>query len=166
MVSASARQYCGGKIMKLRAIIAVLALVFAASINCFSASPAGPDGWQTIKDKTGVCQISIPSNWSAIPSMPGQFASPEHIASVLLASHERAHATMTDEQKRVYGADKMIENTADLWLYASKPNAQNIITYHVNVPISGHVCLAEITVKVGHSEDEIKKIAATVGAAK
>lgn len=73
---------------------------------------------------------------------------------------------MTDEQKRVYGADKMIENTADLWLYTSKPTAQNVITYHVNVPISGHVCAAELAVKVGHSEDEIKKIAATVGAAK
>jgi hypothetical protein len=29
-----------------------------------------------------------------------------------------------------------------------------------------HVCAAELTVKVGHSEDEIKKIAATVGSSK
>jgi len=152
--------------MKLKAIVAVLTVVLVASINCFSASPAGADGWQTIRDRTGVCQISVPSNWSPIPSMLGQFASPEHIASVVIAGHERAQAMMTDEQKRVYGADKMIENSADLWLYASKPTAQNVITYHVNVPISGHVCAAELAVKVGHSEDEIKKIAATVGAAK
>jgi hypothetical protein len=152
--------------MKLKAIVAVLTVVFFASINCFSVSLAGPDGWQTMKDRSGVCQISVPSNWSAIPSMPGRFASPDHIASVVIAEHERAHAAMTDEQKRVYGADKMIENSADRWLYASKPTAQNVITYHVNVPISGHACAAELTVKVGYSEDEIKKIAATVGAAK
>ena len=40
------------------------------------------------------------------------------------------------------------------------------ITYHVNVPMAKHVCAAELTVKVGHSEDEIKKIAATVGSSK
>jgi hypothetical protein len=74
---------------------------------------------------------------------------------------------MTDAEKHEFAVDKMIENSAARWFYTTKPvPAQNVIAYHVNVPISNHVCAAVITVKVGHFEDEIKKIAATVGAAK
>jgi hypothetical protein len=97
----------------------------------------------------------------------GQVASPEHIVSFILTGFKRNPAPMTDAEKHEFTVDKIIENSVDRWLYATKPvPAQNLIAYHVNVPISGHVCAAIVTVKVGHSEDEIKKIAATVGAAR
>jgi hypothetical protein len=86
--------------------------------------------------------------------------------SVLLSGYPRSAAPMTDAEKRELGAEKIIENSSGRWLYASKPTSQNAITYHVNVPMVKHVCAAELTVKVGHSEDEIKKIAATVGSSK
>jgi hypothetical protein len=146
-------------------LVAAVAGSLTVSFSSFSALPARSDGWQTIKDKTGFCQMSVPGNWSTIPDAPGQIASPEHITSVLLAGFKRNPAPMTDVEKQQFRVDRMIENTADRWLYATKP-ADNFIAYHVNVPISGHVCAAIITVKIGHSEDEIKKIAATVGAAK
>jgi hypothetical protein len=72
---------------------------------------------------------------------------------------------MTDAEKHDRSADKILENSAERWLYAGKPIAQNAVTYHVNVPTSKRTCAAELTVTVGHSEDEIKKIAATVGPA-
>src|ERR1019366_9353663 len=103
-------------------------------------------GWKTVKDnKTGSCQMSVPPSWSMIPGTPGQVASPEHLMSVLLSDYPRSAVPMTD---------------------ADKPTTQGAITYHVNVPMAKHVCAAELTVKVGHSEDEIKKIAATVGSSK
>ena len=148
-------------------LFAAFAVVLTFSTNTLSAPPARPDGWQTIKDKTGVCQMSVPANWATIPDSPGSVASPEHIMSVLIVGFKRDQAPMNDAEMHDFGVDKMIENSANRWFYATKPVvAQNIIVYHVNVPISNHVCAAEITVKVGHSEDEIKKIAATVGAAK
>ena len=74
---------------------------------------------------------------------------------------------MTEAEKHMFSVDRMIENDAHRWFYATKPvTAQNLITYHVNVPISGHICAAKLTVKIGHSEDELKMIAATVSAAK
>jgi hypothetical protein len=76
-------------------------------------------------------------------------------------------APMTEAEKHMFSVDRMIENNADRWFYATKPvTAQNLITYHVNVPISGHVCAAKLTVKIGHSEAELRMIAATVSAAK
>jgi hypothetical protein len=102
--------------------------------------------------------MSVPGNWSTIPGAPGQVASPEHIVSVMVTGFKRNPAPMTDAEKHEFGVDKII---------ATKPvPAQHLIAYHVNVPISGHVCAAIVTVKMGHSEDEIKKIAATVGAAR
>jgi hypothetical protein len=148
-------------------LMAAFAIVLTVAINSFSAPPAPPNGWQTIKDRTAVCQMAVPSNWSTILGTPGQVASPEHIMSVLLAGFKRTPAPMTEAEKHMFSVDTMIENNADRWFYATKPvSAQNIITYHVNVPIAGHVCAAEITVKIGHSEDEIRQIAATVAAAK
>jgi hypothetical protein len=147
-------------------LMAAFAIVLTVPINSFSA-PAPPNGWQTIKDPTGVCQMAVPSNWSTIPGTPGQVASPEHIMSVLLAGFKRNPAPMTEAEKHMFSVDRMIENNADRWFYATKPvTAQNLITYHVNVPISGHVCAAKLTVKIGHSEAELRMIAATVSAAK
>ncbi len=90
----------------------------------------------------------------------------EHLMSILISGYHRDAALMTDAEKRERGADKIIENSAVRWLYTSKPTAQSTITYHVNVPTAKRVCAAELTVKVGHSEDEIKQIAATVGPTK
>lgn len=73
---------------------------------------------------------------------------------------------MTDADKRDRGADKIVENSATRWIYTSKPTKDNVLTYHVNVATAGRLCQAELAVKVGHSEDEIKNIGATVGAAK
>ena len=87
--------------------------------------------------------------------------------SVLIVGYERTPAPMTEAEKRELGADKILENTADRWLYSTKPvAAQNTVTYHVNVAIAGHVCAAELAVKVGHSEGELRAIAATVTGAK
>ena len=111
--------------------------------------------------------MSVPANWSTIPNTPGQVASPEHIVSVLLGGFKRSPAPMTDAEKHQFGVDRIIENSANRWLYATKPvPSQNTIAYHVNVPINGHVCAAILTVKTDHSEEEIKMIAASVGAAK
>jgi hypothetical protein len=136
------------------------------AVSVASLSAATPPGWLTIKDKTGVCQMSVPPSWSLIPSSPDAVSSPEHVMSVLISGYHRDSTPMTDAKKRELGADKIIENSATLWLYAGKPTAQNAITYHVNVPTANRACVAELAVKVGHSEDEIKKIAATVGSTK
>jgi hypothetical protein len=147
--------------------LAAFVAVLTVATSGFTAQSAPSNGWQTIKDKTGVCQMSVPANWSTIPGTAGQVASPEHIVSVLLAGFKRSPAPMTDAEKHQFAVDRIIEDSAKRWLYITKPvPSQKIIAYHVNVPIAGHVCAAILTVKADHSEEEIKKIADSVGAAK
>lgn len=87
--------------------------------------------------------------------------------SVLLAGYKRSPAPMTDAEKHQFAVDRIIEDSASRWLYVTKQvPSQKTIAYHVNVPIAGHVCAAILTVKADHSEEEIKKIADSVGAAK
>jgi hypothetical protein len=144
-----------------RSGIVALALILLAS-----AVLSAQAGWSTVKDRTGACQISVPPSWSMVPGSPGEFASPEHRMSVLISGYPRKAAPMTDVEKRELSVDKIIENSAERWLYTGKPRSDNTITYHVNVPAARRVCAAELTVKVGNSEDEIKKIAAAVGSSK
>jgi hypothetical protein len=160
----------GSELNLLLILLATSAIALTFSARNLFAVPAPPDGWQTIKDKTGVCQMSVPPSWATIPGSPGRVASPDHITSILLAGFSRSPAPMSDETVRAAATGKMFENSANRWFYTSKTPAQKglpeLTVYHVNVPISNHSCLAELTVKTGYSEDEMKKIADTVGAAK
>jgi len=152
-----------------RPLVAVDLGVLSLTLFTLRASAETPlsGGWHTIKDSTGVCQMSVPKTWASIPGSDGSVASPEHIMSVLIAGYVRAPAPMTEADRKNFGVDKVIENSSARWLYSTKPvSAQNTVTYHVNVPIAGHVCAAELAVKTGHSEEELRAIAATVKAAK
>jgi hypothetical protein len=72
--------------------------------------------------------MSVPGNWSTIPGAPGQVASREHMMSVLIAGSKRNPAPMTDGEKHEFSVDRIIENSADRWFYATKPvAAQNVI---------------------------------------
>lgn len=57
-------------------LAAFVVLTVATSGSTAQSVPS--NGWQTIKDKSGVCQMSVPANWSPIPGTAGQVTSPEH----------------------------------------------------------------------------------------
>ena len=50
---------------------------------------------------------------------------------------------MTDAEKRELSVDRIIENSAERWLYTGKPRSDNTITYHMNIPTARRVCAAE-----------------------
>ena len=78
---------------------------------------------------------------------------------------------MSDETQRVLGISKMYENSGERWFYAGNPSPSKggqpaRITYHTEVVKNGTTCVAEIFINQAHSEEEVKKIAASVGPAK
>ena len=128
-------------------------MTFALIISTNSAGQAGPD-WTTTKDRTGVCQISVPKNW-------GQ-------SVTLVKGTGKVRVLDPETQKMVSG--KMLENTEKLVLYISKPNTvageKPHTTYMVSVPGEGFHYTAQLIVQPTYPEDQVRKIIATLAPAK
>jgi hypothetical protein len=78
---------------------------------------------------------------------------------------------MSEETQKAAGVDKIFENTADRGFYAAKPipgtgGKPTLVVYHVDLARDDGTCIAQILVNQNHSEDEIKKIAASISAAR
>ena len=140
-----------------RATIAfALATMFWLVIPVIAAGQA-PAGWKPVKDSTGVCQIFVPNGWN-------------QSVMIVHSPHVRLKPMSEDTVTHV-GADKIFENTTQRFFFVRKPVAMNdgksfLVNYHVEVPGNGIECIAEINVKQGYSEDEVKKIAATLAPVK
>ena len=139
----------------------------AASIPRTVRRQSNPETWLVVQDKTGACRMSIPPEWKQEPKWPGHVVAPEQTESTLIAGAKRARSPMSDADQKALDVDKIFENSPDLWFYTSKPIAgtdgkPSLTLYHVNVIREVGTCIAQILVNQSHSEDEIRKIAATV----
>jgi hypothetical protein len=124
-------------------------LTIAACISTASAGQAGPD-WLTTKDRTGVCQISVPKNW-------GQ--------SVTLIARPGTVRTLRPDVQNMY-SQKMLENTPKQVFYILKSSDKAHNAYMVDIPGEGYHCTAQLVVQPEYSEDEVKKIVSTFVAKK
>ena len=68
-------------------------------------------GWQTVKDKTGSCQISVPPNWTLL-SAPGLVNSPQRTTTRLISGNRRFRP-FSAETIKVLNVDKVFENSED-----------------------------------------------------
>lgn len=141
-----------------------LTLVAVFGCLCAQLVCAEPAGWKVIRDKTNACQISVPSTWTAL-STPGLVNSPVSTTTMLIAGH-RPYRPFDEDTLKMLNIGKLYENSAARLFYVTKPNEQGHITYHIEAPGSGNACIAEMTLTARYSEDEAKKIAMTVTAAK
>ena len=135
--------------------LAIACATAAALIQPVSAAQAD---WKIVKDKTGVCQISVPSNWNTGPG----FANLDS-ASLMIISGRVPYKPFRADTLKVLGVTKVYENSATRSLYASPPGGTPPrITYHVQVPGKINDCIAEISLSVHASEEDAKSIAATL----
>lgn len=129
-----------------------------------------PTGWKSIKDKTGVCQMSVPANWTVSPQLPSMATAPDQSDAVILAQPGKIKP-MNEVVQKAVGAEKVLENTEDRLFWAGKPTsfpagAPPVTAYHVTVPSKNGTCVAQIAVKAAIPESEVRKIAATVAPVK
>jgi len=118
-------------------------------ISTNSPGQAGPD-WTTTKDRTGTCQISVPKSW-------GQ--------SVTLLKGSGRLRPLSPETQKMY-SEKTLENTEKRVFYVMKsaPGSRLFTTYMVSIPAQDFHCTAQLVVRPGYPEDEVKKIVATLTA--
>lgn len=133
-----------------------------------SRRQSNPDGWLTVEDKTGACRMSIPPDWKQEAKWPGHVIAPEQTETTLIAGAKRPRSPMSEADQKALDVDKIFENSPDLWFYSSKPIAgsdgkPSLTLYHVNIIREAGTCIAQILVNQSHPEDEIRKIAASVG---
>ena len=118
------------------------------------ASGAAAPGWKIVRDSVNACEISVPENW-------GQ--------SVVLHKSFGKVSVFHEDTQKAY-AEKMISNTPDLVFYVLKSptasGANPLVTYQASVPGEGYHCTAQINVKPGFPEDDVKKIVTTFKASK
>lgn len=120
-------------------------------------------GWKTIKDKTGACQISVPSSWTE-QSIPGHVASPVSTGGMVITGTSPFKPFRSDTLK-ILGVEKVYENSAARSFYVTKPNGTPPqINYHIEAPGAGNRCIAEISLPSNYSEDEAKKIGMSLAA--
>ncbi len=137
---------------------AIIGLLFLSAI--LSSQP----GWQTVKDRTGACQLSVPGNWSVL-STPGHVSSPSHLGTTVISGN-RAFRPFHESTLKMLGIDKLFENSAQRIFYSTKPHGTPpLMTYHVEAPGRTMSCIAEITSTPSYSLEEVKKIAASLSAA-
>jgi hypothetical protein len=127
-----------------------------------------PAGWKVIKDKTGACQVSIPPDWKANPQLPSLAQAPDNSDVSIIVQEGRALKPMTAIVQKAVGVDKMIENSDRRVFYSTAPTKGNppLIGYRVTAPAKNGTCVAMITIKQGHSVDEVMKIGESLAAAK
>ncbi len=135
--------------------LATFALILMASNSLDAQS-----GWQTVKDKTGSCQISVPPNWT-VSSIPGLVNSLQS-KTTLVISGNRPYRPFSSETLRVLKVDKVLENSAARLVYETKQSRNSLfVNFHVEVPGKLNSCITQITVPLS-SEDDGKKIALTL----
>lgn len=131
----------------------------------FSTILMAQPGWHTIKDKTGACQLSVPPNWTVL-SMRGHAASPDHMDTTVLSGH-RPYRPFSGEDLQTLNPDKVFENSSRRSFYVTKAiGTPATVAYHVEAPGRANGCIAQITATPAYSQDEIKKIALSLSAAK
>jgi len=121
----------------------------------FAALLLGQAGWQTLKDKTGACQISLPPAWTIL-SNPGAASSPEHMLTAVRTGL-RPYRPWSVETLTMLNIDKLVENSATRSFYVTKPTGNRaLVNYHVEVPGAGNSCIAQITASASYAQDARK----------
>jgi hypothetical protein len=140
--------------MLKRAVCLFAAIGFGAV-----AFAQAPTGWKSTQDATGSCHISFPPTWSV--GKDGQAQSPEHTKALVVVGPSSKLQPLSERDQKLLLVDRLFENTARRTFYSMKPKG-GTLSYYVDVQGKTKRCQAQIEVKPGHSEDEVKSIAASV----
>lgn len=144
------------KILQFACLLAVTSLLAGAQTS----------GWAVVRDVSNACQVSIPPDWK--PDKGSWQASGKDDSTLALMSHPgRVVAPMSEIAQETLSVDKMIQNTSQLVLYkfgGKQPG--DLTSYGARAPGKGGECSMTLIARKGMTEEQVKKIAATLGPAK
>jgi hypothetical protein len=76
----------------------------------------------------------------------------------------RPYKQFSTDTLKILGVGKVYEASPARTFYVSKPNANELVNYHAEVPGHSNACIAQITLPSSYSEDEAKQIAMSLAA--
>ena len=138
-------------------------IAFLISVCPFIATPQ-TNSWKVVRDKTNACKVSVPPNWepSDVPGIANSEADKGELIISLWAG--KTLKPMSEGMQKGSFVEKMIQNTSELIIYTSALRPDDAISeYHIMGPGKGGVCSVILSAGRGLTEDQVKKIAATVG---
>jgi hypothetical protein len=141
-------------------IMAVLGLALIASSSSFAADS------KTIKSRDGVCQVSVPADWSG-GELPGMASSPDKQVSLVVSSPKMvdSFSELKQTAQSVYKNSKVTKDSATEFEMEGQSTTGKPDVYRA-IPAGGNkFCIVEVTYKSGTSE-EARKTAESLKSAK
>jgi len=138
----------------MKILIAILPLV------AFTAA-AQDAGWQVLKDRRQLCQISVPPGWTADRIMAGNVTSPDKKSNVIFGGKPASvdYATIVKSAKDMFKPVKTIEETAArTWFVEAQPAGKPGTTWYLALS-SSPVCEAQIRFADASFESSAKQMA-------
>jgi len=135
------------------------------------AAAAGgvPEGWKTIKDSKGLCQIAVPADWTPGAENTGSavFQDASVAIAVVTSQPGQTYRPLSDAMLKLMNIpkDKLFENSATRLFYqdrtgrdSSEPSALSVMA-----PGKGGACSSRVVFLPTVPEETAKKIAVSVG---
>jgi hypothetical protein len=149
-------------------------LIVTAALAAFATQvyAQAPAGWKTVKDSSGRCKASVPSDWTVGDGvLAGSALGPNYRSTVVLAGvREDPQKPMSAETLHNFAAATVFENTPKRTFFAgtpTKPSGKVPSMLKYTVQLGGRpACTVEVTVPNGQDEALAKQIVATVAPAK
>ena len=140
-----------------------LTVFLFTALGAFAQTPAG---WQTMKDRKQLCQISVPAGWTADKENPGALASADKSASVIFSGKPRSgsFADVTRIAKNVFKPVKSLEDTANKMWFVGTPKIPGQTEWYLALNTKP-ICEAEITFKHAAFEATAKQIVGSLKSA-
>ncbi len=136
--------------------------------GCLAQTP--PAAWNVLKDSKGLCQISVPPDWTPLTDSKGAAVYGDSTTAIAVVTSQpgQEFRPLTASLQKVLDIHKenMFENTAKRVFYQDRisKGAENPNAFSVSVPAKDGTCSCRVTVLPRVSAEIAKKIALTLRA--
>jgi hypothetical protein len=122
-------------------LIVITTMAFA-----LTAAAQTPAGWQVMKDKKQLCQISVPAGWIADKIMPGSLTAGDKKASLIFSSKPDgvSYGEIARAAKDMFKPTQTFEETVSRTWFVSTPDRGSKGTTWYSAINSKPVCEVEI----------------------
>jgi hypothetical protein len=139
-----------------------------ALLMALSAAALLGQGGIILHDKTGVCQLTLPGDWSASKSASWIGEAPGNAGNVQVVSQPgKTVRPLSAADQKALLVGKVVSNTPQSVFYANElpKNGNPLISYRAVAPGKGGTCVALFGVRSSVTVETLKTMVATLIAA-
>jgi hypothetical protein len=128
-----------------------------------------PQGWKTIKDAKGLCQVAVPAEWTAGAENSGSAVFQDATVAIAVVTSQpgQTYRPLSDNMIKMLNIpkEKLFENSAVRLFYKDKTgrDANEPSAVSVMAPGKGGTCSSRVVFLSSVPEETARKIALSVG---